>query len=61
MAEVVNLRQMRKAAARAAARAKADQNAALHGRTRAEKQIERARTEKADRDLDGHARDRPDD
>ncbi len=61
MAEIVNLRQRRKAAGRAAERAKADENAARHGRTRAEKELERARSEKADRHLDGHARDRPDD
>ncbi len=59
MAEIVNLRQRRKAADRAAARAKADQNAARHGRSRAEKELDRARTEKAKRDLDAHARDRP--
>jgi hypothetical protein len=57
MAEVVNLRSRRKAAGRAAARQTADENAARHGRSRAEKELEAARAEKAARDLDQHRRD----
>lgn len=57
MAEIVNLRQAKKQAARKAARAKGDANAAKFGRTKAERNLERARTEKAARDLEGHRRD----
>jgi hypothetical protein len=56
MAEVVNLRTAKKQAARKAARAKADWNAAKFGRTRAERDLEKTRAEKADRDLEGHRR-----
>lgn len=57
MAEIVNLRQAKKQVARKAARAKGDANAAKFGRSKAEKDMERARAEKAARDLDGHARE----
>jgi hypothetical protein len=57
MAEIVNLRTARKQAARKAARDKGDENAARHGRSKAEKALEAARAEKAKRDLDGHARE----
>ncbi len=58
MAEVVNLTRFRKEKARAEKRAGAEANAAKHGRTKAEKALEKARAEKAARDLDGHERDR---
>lgn len=57
MAEIVNLRVVKQQAARKAARAASDENAAKHGRTKAERALEQARTEKAARDLDGHRRD----
>jgi hypothetical protein len=57
MAEIVNLRAKRKEAARKAARAQGDANAAKFGRTRAEKELDRARAEKAARDLDGAKRE----
>lgn len=57
MAELINLRQKRKEAARKAARAKGDENAARFGRTRAERDLEEARAEKAARDHDAHRRD----
>ena len=57
MAEVVNLARMKKQAARKAARAVADGNAAKFGRTKAERDLEAAQTEKAVRELDGHRRD----
>ena len=57
MAEIVNLRQARKQAARKAARAAADVNAAKHGRTKSEKALDRARAEKAARDLEAHRRE----
>lgn len=54
MAQPVNLNRVRKQKARAAKKARADQNAVTFSRTRAEKDAERARAEKARRDLDGH-------
>ncbi|GGE17551.1 protein of unknown function [Gemmobacter megaterium] len=57
MAELINLRQKRKEAARKAARTQADANAARFGRSKAEKELASAQTDKAARDLDGHKRD----
>lgn len=59
MAEIVNLRQARKAKSRAKARAEADGNAARFGRTKSEKTLEEARADKARAFLDGHKRDEP--
>ncbi len=55
--KVVSLNKARKAKARADKKARADANAAKFGRTKAEKDAERARAEKAARDLDGHKRE----
>ena len=57
MAEIVNLRQMKKQAARKAARAQADGNAAKFGRTKAEREMQKAQAEKSARDLTGHKRE----
>ncbi|MBN2630136.1 MAG: DUF4169 family protein [Rhodobacteraceae bacterium] len=57
MAEIVNLRLAKKQAARKAARAKADENAARFGRTKAERDLRAAQTDKAARDHDAHKRD----
>jgi hypothetical protein len=57
MAEIVNLRTVKKQAARKAARSQADANAAKHGRTRAERDLEKTRAEKAARGLDAHKRE----
>lgn len=57
MAEVVNLRTVKKQAARKAARAKGDENAAKFGLTRAEKDRQKAEAENAARDLAGHKRE----
>ncbi|WP_374428584.1 DUF4169 family protein [Tabrizicola sp.] len=57
MGEVVNLRTAKKQAARKAARSVADANAVKHGRTKAERELEKARAEKAARELDGHKRE----
>jgi hypothetical protein len=57
MAEIVNLRQAKKQAARKVARSAADVNAARHGRTKAERELEKAQAEKATRALDGHKRE----
>ncbi|WP_020043373.1 DUF4169 family protein [Salipiger mucosus] len=53
MSNVINLNRFRKQKARDEKRATADENAAKHGRSKAEKAQERARTERAERDLDG--------
>jgi phage protein D len=50
---VVNLNKARKAKVRASKKAQADANAAKFGRTKAERELERAQAEKAARDLDG--------
>ena len=55
MAEIINLRVVRKAKEKATARAQADANAVKFGRRKAEKTLEAARIEKSARDLDGHA------
>ena len=55
--KVVNLRQVRKKKSRAADRQKSDQNAATFGTPKALKDLQKARTEKAARDLDHHKRD----
>jgi hypothetical protein len=57
MAEVINLRQAKKQAARKAARSQADANAAKFGRTKAERDLERLHAEKATRALDAHKRE----
>ena len=56
MSEPVNLRQVRKARARAEKRAAGDANAAKFGRTPAERERETRARAKADRHLDGHKR-----
>lgn len=57
MSAPVNLNRVRKQKARAAKAVRADENAALHGRTKAEKAIQGAEDEKAVRHLDNHKRD----
>jgi len=57
MGKPVNLNRFRKNKARAEKKARAEQNAVSFGRGKAEKELERARAEKARRDLDGHERD----
>jgi len=61
MADIVNLRQARKAKARDGKAKDADANRAAHGRTKADKSLTKARAEKAARDLDAHKRDTPGD
>jgi hypothetical protein len=56
MSNVTNLNQFRKAKARDDKRAKADENAVTFGRTKAQKDLEKARRDKARRDLDGHSK-----
>ena len=57
MADIVNLRAARKAKDRGAARAKGDENAVKFGLTKAEKNLQAAKSEKAHRDLDGAKRE----
>ena len=57
MAEIVNLRTARKAKERETSRATGDENAAKFGRTKAEKNLEKARADKARRDLEGQVRE----
>ena len=58
MGTVTNLDRFRKQKARADKRAEADGNAVKFGRTKAEKQATERTREKADKDLDGHKRDK---
>lgn len=57
MGDVINLRKARKRNARAAADAGASRNRAAHGRTKAERQSNRANQEADERKLDGHRLD----
>lgn len=57
MAEIVNLRSVKKQAARKAARAQGDANAAKSGRSKAERGLQQAQAAKAARDLDGKKRE----
>ena len=57
MTEIVNLRRVRKQRARAEAAAVAAQNRASHGRTGAQKSVERQERVRADGMLDAHRLD----
>ena len=57
MAELVNLQQARKRAARMEQAQRAHQSRVDHGRSKAERDLAHARNEKAQRALDGHRRD----
>ena len=54
MGDVVNLRRARKAAKRREDAARAAKNRLAHGRSKAERALEEARTKKARRELDAH-------
>ncbi|SHH79974.1 DUF4169 family protein [Marivita hallyeonensis] len=56
MSNVTNLNRFRKVRARDEKRTKADENAVKFGRTKAQKTLEKARAEKAERDLDGKSK-----
>jgi membrane protein involved in colicin uptake len=58
MAEIVNLRMARKRKAREEAAAAAAEARAKHGRTKAERDLERARAEKAEREAEAHRLER---
>ena len=57
MAEILNLNQARKAKAKTDAKAKAAENRARFGRTKADKALDAARADKLKRDLDGAKRE----
>jgi hypothetical protein len=57
MTTPINLNRYRKDKARAAKRAKADENAVKFGRSKAQKAAEKTQTERDQNTLDGHKRD----
>jgi hypothetical protein len=59
MAEVVSLRQARKQKARADKERVAEQNRAVHGRSKAEKTRDAEAAKKSQSFLEGHRRERP--
>lgn len=61
MAEIINLRRVRKQRARQEAEQQAQQNRITFGRTKAERSLTEAERDKAARTLDGHRLARPDD
>ena len=61
MGEVVNLRQARKQKARTEKERQASENRALHGRTKAERELDRLTSQKAEKFVAGHRREKPDD
>jgi hypothetical protein len=61
MGDVINLRQFRKSKARAEKEKSAAENRISFGRTKAEKDLTRARNEKADKMLDQGKLEKPDD
>ena len=58
MSTPINLNKVRKDRARADKKVRADRNAVAFGRTKAEKAADKAAKEKANRDHDGHRRER---
>lgn len=57
MAEILSLSKARKAKQRAGKEAQATENRVKFGRTKAEKQLEQAKTHLADKKIDAHKRD----
>jgi hypothetical protein len=53
----VNLNRVRKEKARAEAKARASENAVKFGRTKADKDLEKARTDQARKTLDAHRKE----
>jgi len=56
MAEIVNFNKARKSKARADRKARATENRVKFGRTKADRDLEKARAEKAVRNIDAHRR-----
>ncbi|TPL54712.1 DUF4169 family protein [Mesorhizobium sp. B2-4-6] len=61
MGEVVNLRQARKHKARIEKERQAGENRALHGRSRTERERDRLASQKAEKFVASHRREKPDD
>jgi uncharacterized protein DUF4169 len=61
MGKTINLRTARKAAARRQAAERAAENRVIHGRTKAERQLQAAKSTQAAQHLDGHRLDTGDD
>jgi hypothetical protein len=61
MADVVNLRLARKQAKRRQAEREAAERRLTHGRSKAEKALQRSRSDKAERELDRHRLESGDD
>ncbi|RWC29509.1 DUF4169 family protein [Mesorhizobium sp.] len=59
MADIVNLRQARKQKARDEKMRAAEQNRALHGRSKAEKERDRLTADKSEKFVAGHRRETP--
>ncbi|WP_425038894.1 DUF4169 family protein [Primorskyibacter sp. S187A] len=59
MSKIINLNQARKSRARAAKRARGDENARRHGMSKAEREATAKTQEKSNRHLDGHALQKP--
>lgn len=57
MAEIINLNRARKARQKSAAKAVAETNRVLHGRTRADREARKIERERADRHIEGHRRE----
>jgi hypothetical protein len=57
MAEIINLNRARKARQKAGAKAAAEANRLLHGRTRADRDAQKIERERADRHIEGHKRE----
>ncbi|PBB21067.1 DUF4169 family protein [Mesorhizobium sp. WSM4313] len=61
MGEVINLRQARKQKARTEKERRAGENRALYGRSKPERERDRLTSEKAEKFVAGHRREKPDD
>lgn len=61
MGEVVNLRQARKQKARSEKERLAGENRAFHGRSKAERERDRLTSDKTEKFLAGHRREKPGD
>lgn len=57
MADIINLNRARKAKAKAEKAKEAEQNRMVHGTPKAQRNLAKARDEKARRDLDAHKKD----
>ncbi len=59
MSDILSLSKARKAKARSGKEAQAERNRLLHGRTKAEKQLAKAKKALAERRIEGHRIDPP--